>query len=41
MAEGGDPIGVDADLSDIRGIDVTVPGNVPWQDLVKPQAGAA
>jgi hypothetical protein len=39
VAEGGDPIGVDADVSAIRGIDATVPGNVRWQDLVKPEAG--
>jgi phenylpropionate dioxygenase-like ring-hydroxylating dioxygenase large terminal subunit len=40
VAEGGDPIGVDADVSTIRAIDATVPGNVRWQDLVAP-AGAA
>jgi phthalate 4,5-dioxygenase len=31
---GGDPIGIDADVSRIRAIDATVPGNVRWQDLV-------
>lgn len=41
VAEGGDPIGVTVDVSTIRAIDATVPGNVPWQDLVKPQVGAA
>lgn len=34
VAEGGDPIGVEVDVSTIRAIDATVPGNVRWQDLV-------
>lgn len=37
VAEGGDPIGVSADVSLIRAIDATVPGNMPWQDLVRPE----
>jgi len=40
VAEGGNPIGVEVDVSTIRAIDATVPGNMPWQDLVKPEAGA-
>ena len=39
VAEGGDPIGVEVDVSTIRAIDATVPGNVRWQDLVAPEAG--
>ena len=35
VAEGGDPIGVEVDVSTIRAIDATVPGNVRWQDLVR------
>ena len=34
VADGGDPIGVEVDVSTIRAIDATVPGNVRWQDLV-------
>jgi hypothetical protein len=34
VAAGGDPIGVEVDVSTIRAIDATVPGNVRWQDLV-------
>lgn len=34
VAAGGDPIGVNVDVSRIRAIDSTVPGNVRWQDLV-------
>ena len=37
VAEGGDPIGVEVDVSTIRAIDATVPGNVRWQDLVAPE----
>lgn len=35
VAEGGDPIGVEVDVSTIRAIDATVPGNMRWQDLVR------
>jgi phthalate 4,5-dioxygenase len=38
VAEGKDPIGVHADVSTIRAIDATVPGNVRWQDLVAPSS---
>ena len=41
VAEGGDPIGVEVDVSTIRAIDATIPGNVPWQELVKPVATIA
>ncbi|HSI01328.1 MAG TPA: Rieske 2Fe-2S domain-containing protein [Reyranella sp.] len=34
VAAGGDPIGVEVDVSTIRAIDATIPGNVRWQDLV-------
>ena len=34
VAAGGDPIGVEVDVSTTRAIDATVPGNVRWQDLV-------
>ena len=40
VAEGGDPIGVEVDVSTIRAIDATVPGNVRWQELVAPETGA-
>jgi phenylpropionate dioxygenase-like ring-hydroxylating dioxygenase large terminal subunit len=41
VAAGGDPIGVDADVSRIRAIDATVAGNVAWQDLVAHGKAAA
>ncbi len=41
VAAGGDPIGVDADVSRIRAIDAPVAGNVPWQDLVTHGKAAA
>lgn len=41
VAAGGDPIGVNVDVSRIRAIDATVPGNVRWQDLVTHSKAAA
>ncbi len=41
VAAGGDPIGVNVDVSRIRAIDATVPGNVRWQDLVTHNKAAA
>ena len=40
MEDGKEPIGFGVDVSAIRAIDSTVPGNVRWQDLVLPEAGA-
>lgn len=41
VSAGQDPIGVHADVSKIRAIDATVPGNVRWQDLVSPDLAPA